>query len=426
MNDLSDRVSIQVDGRLRSGRDVVIAAILGAREFAFGTAVLIAMGCIACGGCAEGRCPVGIATQDEDLRAKFAGKPEYLSRFFRYIAEDVRRILSSMGVKSLDELAGRYDALDYHGRDRSPRDAALDFSKITEALEIAQRPPAAWSEYGEDAAPIALPPAGLPAFLSTWRARFKMPELEADLAEPLARALARGEPFRAELTLRNSDRSIGAALSGELVRSGLDGAPKQATLLFRGSAGQSFGAFLVPSLSFILEGEANDFVGKGLSGGSIALRPAAGSSFAPEDNVIAGNVCLIGATGGELFVSGRAGERFAIRNSGAVAVVEGVGDHACEYMTGGVVVLLGRSGSNMGAGMSGGTIFALDEDASLLARIATASTRIAPLEDDERSLLFTLVARHKDRTSSPRAAALLADWGRYERLFYAVKASGAC
>jgi glutamate synthase (NADPH) large chain len=358
MNDLSDRVSIQVDGRLRGGRDVVIAAILGAREFAFGTAALIAMGCIACGGCSEGRCPVGIATQDEELRAKFAGKPEHLSRLFHFIAEETRGILSFMGFRSLDELAGRYDALDYHGRDRCARDASLDFSKITEALEIAQRSPAAWSEFGDEAAAIAPPPAGLPAFLSAWRPGFKLPELEADIIEPLARAVAEGEPFRAELALRNSDRSIGAALSGELVRRGLDGAANPATLVFRGSAGQSFGAFLVPSLSFELEGEANDFVGKGLSGG--------------------------------------------------------------------VVAILGPIGVNLGAGMSGGVIFALDEEAGLDTRIAAASVRVSALDDDERSLLLALVTKHRDRTASPKAARLLDDWKRYERLFFAVKASGSC
>jgi glutamate synthase domain-containing protein 2/glutamate synthase domain-containing protein 1/glutamate synthase domain-containing protein 3 len=435
MNDLSDRVSVQVDGRLRTGRDIVIAAILGAREFAFGTAALIAVGCIACGKCSSDRCPVGITTQNEALRARFPGKPEYVGNFLYLMAEDTRQVLASIGFSSLDEVAGRYDLLEYHGRDRSPRDALLDFSRITQALEIAKRPAAswsasAWSEDGEAAGPLILPPApaGLPAFLATWRPPFRTPELERELLEPLCAALAAGEGYKASLAISNADRSIGSTLSGELVRRGLDrtGAPP-AILSFTGSAGQSFGAFLVPSLCLELAGEANDFVGKGLSGGKISIRPDPASSFTPENNVIAGNVCLIGATAGRLYLNGKAGERFAIRNSGAIAVVEGLGDHGCEYMTGGIVTVLGPIGNNFGAGMSGGMAFILDESGNTASRIDSSSVvadRI--INPDDQLLVNAELQRHLAETGSPKARALLANWDQSIELFVKVVPKEAC
>ena len=414
MNDLTDRVSVQVDGRLRTGRDIVIAAILGAREFAFGTAALIAVGCIACGRCNTDRCPVGITTQNEALRARFKGKPGHVAQFLRLLAEDTRRVLASAGYRNLDDIAGRYDLLDYHGQDRSGRDALLDFSRITEALEIAKRPAAAWTDEGEESGPLNLPPppAGLPAFNARWRAPFKAPELEADLLEPVCAALEAGTAFEAELNIHNADRSIGAALSGELVRKHLDAEQAtSATIRFRGSAGQSFGAFLVAGLSFKLSGEANDFVGKGLSGGTISIWPAEASTFVQDSNVIAGNVCLMGATSGRLHLCGRAGERFAIRNSGASAVAEGIGDHGCEYMTGGTVTVLGPVGHNFGAGMTGGTAYLLDEDGQASFRLDTASVYASRIElSEDKARLKAEVERHAAETGSLKARGLLSDW----------------
>ncbi|MGD9940453.1 MAG: glutamate synthase large subunit [Clostridia bacterium] len=429
MNDLSDRVSAQVEGRLRTGRDIVIAAILGAREFAFGTAALISIGCIACGQCSSDRCPVGITTQNETLRARFPGKPEHVCNFLNLIAEDTRRVLASIGFRSLDEVAGRYDLLEYHGRDRSPRDALLDFSKITQALEIAKRPPAtwsasSWSEDGESAGPLVLPPApaGLPAFLATWRAPFRTPEMERGILEQVCAALSAGESFKTTLDISNADRSIGSTLSGELVRRRLDRVDTpSAQLSFKGSAGQSFGAFLVPSLSLDLTGEANDFVGKGLSGGKISVRPDPACGFKPENHVIAGNVCLIGATAGKLYLNGKAGERFAIRNSGAIAVVEGLGDHGCEYMTGGIVTVLGPVGSNFGAGMSGGIAFLLDVDGVAASKVDTTSVRAARIMNpDDQLLIKAELQRHLAETGSPKARALLDDWDRIVDLFVKV------
>ncbi len=424
MNGLADRVSLQVDGRLRGGRDVVIAAILGAREFAFGTAAMIAVGCIACGQCDKGRCPVGITTQQADLRARFAGKPEHVARFLRMVAGETRELLASIGAKSLDEVAGRHELLDYHGRSRSPRDALIDFSRINGALEIAKRYKLIEPEGDDGSGALAVvpPPAGLGAYFAAWKAPFRAPDPDAEIMEAVCAALAQGRSFEASRSLRNSDRSIGAALSGELVRKGLDAAPSKARVRFNGSAGQSFGAFLVSSLAFELEGEANDFVGKSLSGGTISIRPPARRRFEAQDNVIAGNVCLFGATAGELYLNGRVGERFAVRNSGAVAVAEGAGDHACEYMTGGRVTILGRTGTNFGAGMSGGVAFVLDEDGLFAGRVAAGSVLAGPVDGgDDLELLRGDLEAHVAATSSGKAAALLRDWPAQASRFVAVR-----
>jgi glutamate synthase (NADPH/NADH) large chain len=423
MNGLADRVSIQVDGRLRGGRDVVIAAILGAREFSFGTAALISIGCVACGQCDRDRCPAGIATQKADLRARFAGKCEHVERFFRFVAQETREILASIGSRSLDEVAGRHELIDFRARSRGERDLLLDFSRLAESLEIAKRYSIIEAEGPDGAIPLVLPPppAGLAAFGAAHRAPFPAPEIDADLIEPICAALASGRSFDASRVIRNSDRSIGAALSGEMARRGLDKGPGKARVRFTGSAGQSFGAFLSAGLEFELWGEANDFVGKSLSGGKISVRPPEAGLFAPESNVIAGNVCLFGATGGEAYLNGRAGERFAVRNSGAVAVVEGAGDHACEYMTGGRVTILGPTGVNFGAGMSGGKAFVLDEEGLFGARLAAESVAAGPLSDPgDEALARADIERHLAATGSPKARAVLADWEAYRSLFVTV------
>jgi glutamate synthase domain-containing protein 3 len=423
MNGLDANIVVQVDGRLRTARDVIIAAILGAREFAFGTAALISMGCLACGQCDQGRCPVGIATQDPALRAKFKGRPEHLAAFFRFMAEDVRSILASLGARSLDEVVGRGELLDFAGRAATPREKLLHFDRIAAALEIARRYPEGEEGDTDGSGPpvLPLPEAGLRAFAGGGRPAFVVPDIDAALIEKCAGTVAAGGHVYAEMAIRNADRSIGAALSGHLVRSGAVLSPDAVNVSFSGSAGQSFGAFLVAGVSFTLSGEANDYLGKSLSGGRIVVRPRPESRFAPEGNVIAGNVCLFGATAGEVFLCGQAGERFCVRNSGALAVAEGVGDHACEYMTGGTVVVLGRTGINFGAGMSGGVAFVLDEDQLFDTRCNPDDVDLeACSKPEDAAFLKGVVARHHQLTGSPRAKALLADWDEYGPLFVKV------
>ncbi|MFZ3111266.1 MAG: glutamate synthase-related protein, partial [Rectinemataceae bacterium] len=423
MNGLDARIIVQVDGRLRTARDVVIAAILGAREFAFGTAALLSMGCIACGKCNQDRCPVGIATQDPGLRSKFAGRPEHIASFFRYIAEDVRSILASLGVASLDEVAGRWELLDFGGRVTTEREKLLSFDKIVAALEIARRYPLDEEGDTDGSGPplLPLPKAGLRRFNGENRSPFALPDPDALLIEKFSVVSAAGGRLEAEIPLRNADRSIGAALSGALIRSGTTLASDAIRVRFTGTAGQSFGAFLVAGIDFSLSGEANDFLGKSLSGGRIVVRPRDESRFQPERNVIAGNVCLFGATGGEVFLGGQVGERFCVRNSGALAVAEGCGDHACEYMTGGQVVILGRTGINFGAGMSGGTAYVLDEDQLFDTRCNLGDVDLETCSGSEDgAFLKSILARHHMLTGSPRAKHILSDWEEYLPLFVKV------
>ncbi len=413
MNGLDAQVTIQVDGRLRTARDVAVAAILGAREFAFGTAALISMGCVACGKCNLDRCPVGIATQNPALREKFKGKPEHLASFFLALAHDLRILLSSLGARNLDELAGRWDLLDFQGRGRSGAERGLAFDSIVSALEIAKRYPLDEEGNTDGAAlpVLPLPPVGLRAFHAASKAQAKVPEIDGRIIAFLDGAGE--EPL--EFPIRNSDRSIGAAASGHLARRRRDGGTgTRHSVRFRGSAGQSFGAFLAKELCFELEGEANDYVGKGLSGGILVLRPSREAGYPAQDNAIAGNVCLFGATSGWAYMNGQAGERFCVRNSGAIAVVEGVGNHACEYMTGGTVVVLGPTGVNFGAGMSDGRAYVLDEDGLFDTRCNSADLDLSPcLEPQDESELKSLVENHAALTGSPKAARILAAWDEY-------------
>lgn len=420
MNGLEANIVVQVDGRLRTARDVVIAAILGAREFAFGTAAMMAMGCVACGQCNLDRCPVGIATQDRPLRDKFAGKPEDLAAFLTFMAEDVRALLASLGAKTLDQLGGAWELLDFSGRAATPREKLLHFEKIAEALEISRRYPADEEGDTDGSGPPALPlpAAGLRNFKKD--KPFVMSEIDAAILERFA---ASGETARlsADFAIRNSDRSIGAALSGALTRMGARLAPGAIDVRFTGSAGQSFGAFLVEGVGFTLSGQANDYLGKSLSGGRIVVRPPVESRILPEMNAIAGNVCLFGATGGEVFLGGQAGERFCVRNSGATAVVEGVGDHACEYMTGGCVVVLGRTGANFGAGITGGLAYVLDEDQLLDTRCNSEDVDLESCSaPEDAATLRRLVERHYELTGSHRAKDILSEWENYRPLFVKV------
>jgi glutamate synthase (ferredoxin) len=370
---LRSRLSLRVDGGLKFSRDILIGAILGADEFGFGTASLLAIGCVMARQCHLNTCPVGIATQDETLRTRFTGKPEMVLAYFRSLADEVRRKLAELGANSLGELKGAYDCL----RPRSPNYAE------TPALALE-------SNMSSRIAPQQVP--GLHASLT--EAHMPQDEFESDASSYM---------------IRNSDRSVGAGLSGELARSRAAGriSKRTVTKAFRGSAGQSFGAFLGSGIDFHLDGEANDYVGKGLSGGTIAITAGAGASR--RGDVLAGNTVLYGATSGQLFVAGRAGERFAIRNSGALAVVEGVGQHGCEYMTGGVVLVLGPLGLNFGSGMTGGLAYILRAEAEdVLHRDFVSVEEISGSED---AWLRRVLREHLDRSGSPRAARLLSRRG---------------
>ncbi|GGQ51514.1 glutamate synthase [Couchioplanes caeruleus subsp. azureus] len=398
LNKLRDRVTVQVDGQLKTGRDVVVAALLGAEEFGFATAPLIVSGCIMMRVCHLDTCPVGIATQNPVLRERFTGKPEFVENFFLFLAEEVRGYLAELGFRSIDEAIGHAEVLDVAPAVQHWKAQGLDLSPLLYVPELPE---------GAARRGVVAQDHGLEKALDN--------ELVA-LAQP---ALTDGREVRAELTVRNDHRSVGAMLGGEVARRyGGNGLPDD-TIAFtlRGTGGQSFGAFLPRGVTLRLIGDTNDYVAKGLSGGRVVVRPAEEAPFAAEENIIAGNTILYGATAGEVFLRGRAGERFAVRNSGASAVVEGVGDHGCEYMTGGVVVVLGEIGRNFAAGMSGGKAFVLGLDQS---RVNPELVDLAPLTGDERELLHELVRKHHAETGSAVAQRLLADWSTAVAEFTAV------
>jgi glutamate synthase (NADPH) large chain len=393
-NRLRDRVRLQVDGGLRTSRDVVVAALLGAEEFGMATAALIATGCVMLRKCHSNMCSVGIATQDPALRARFTGTPEDVVAYFTFVAERVREHLARLGARSLDEIIGRVDRLSARKRHRVK--ARLDLAAII-------------------APPVA------PAHVPRRFARAQPWSLDAHVDRALLPLLDE-LPARHEAPIANRDRAAGALISGEIARRHGDAGLPDGSLAVRfvGSAGQSFGAFLAPGVELELVGEANDYVGKGMAGGRIIVRPPPSARFAAEDNVIVGNVVLYGATGGELFVNGLAGERFAVRSSGARAVVEGVGDHGCEYMTGGAVVVLGPIGRNFAAGMSGGVAYVLDAPAD---RINLGMVELAALDDRDRELVRKLVAAHVLRTGSARGRHVLDHWDAALKRFVRVAPS---
>jgi len=385
-NGLRERVTLRVDGGLKTGRDVVVAALLGADAFGFGTAALVAAGCAMIRQCHLNTCPVGIATQRADLRAKYAGEPEHVVRFMTYVAQQVRMLLAELGARTLDDLVGRVDLL--RARDAvTPKAVRLDLRELLQRT----RPEAAGAR-----------PARRAAHLEGRNDRPGDEPLDEQLLRDAAPALDLGRAVARSYAVSNRDRSLGARLSGEIARRfGDAGLPAGAVWLrFRGSAGQSFGAFAVAGMRLTLTGDAQDYVGKGLSGGELVLRPAPGDPLATDRSVILGNTALYGATGGSLFAAGQAGERFAVRNSGAVAVVEGCGDHGAEYMTGGVLLVLGRVGWNFGAGMSGGVAYLLDPERELAGRVNPASVAVGALDDDDRAWVARLLRRQHDVTGS--------------------------
>jgi glutamate synthase domain-containing protein 3 len=393
MNDLRSRVRVQVDGKLQTGRDVAVAALLGAEEFGFATTPLVAMGCIMMRKCHLNTCPVGVATQDPELRKKFQGQPEHVINFLFYVAEDLRRIMAELGFRKLDEMIGRVDCL-------------------VQRVDVEH-----WKAKGIDLSAVLYNPP-MPSHVGrrcTQAQDHGLDDaLDGKLIEQTSEAIENLTPVSLSLPIRNVHRTVGAMLSGEVARRhGSAGLPDDTVRIhFHGCAGQSFGAFLAKGVTLTLEGEANDYVGKGLSGGILVIYPPRNSRFVPEENILVGNVCLYGATSGEVYFNGMAGERFAVRNSGATAVVEGVGDHGCEYMTRGMVVVLGRTGRNFAAGMTGGIAYVLDQFDEFTAVCCNRTdVDLEPAtEPKDIEILHRLISRHAELTKSPQAEWILKNW----------------
>ncbi|HMG26196.1 MAG TPA: glutamate synthase-related protein [Acidimicrobiia bacterium] len=398
-NQLRDRVRVRVDGGFKTGRDVVMAALLGADEYSFGTAAMLAEGCIMVRACHRDTCPTGIATQRPNLRAKFAGTPEGVATYMIFIAEEVRRTLATLGVRSLDEAIGRVDML----RQRNTGEARADSLDLSPLL--------------------ATPTEGSPLhFVATVPIQRPRSPLDERLLADAFPVLWDGGEVEFAYEITNADRTVGASLGGAIGLEWGEGLPPGSVIArLTGSAGQSFGAFLADGVALDLVGEANDYLGKGMGGGRITVRPPAGDA---GDAVLAGNTVLYGATGGQVFVAGRVGERFMVRNSGATAIVEGTGDHACEYMTGGTCVVLGPFGYNLGAGMTGGQAFVFDPDGLLSARLNPQLVEASKLDDPQAAELRFLLERHRELTGSPRAARMLDDWDATLRSFWRVAPVG--
>jgi len=405
-NGLRHRIEVRTDGGLKTGRDVVIAALLGAETYGFGTAPLVAMGCAMARQCHINTCPTGIATQREDLRAKFKGTAEQVISYFTLLAEDVRRILAGMGFRSLDEVIGRNDLLQRIERPDVPRAQMLDLSMLlaTPAVEVPSR----------ESAPVlrrTVDRNDRPGVVS----------LDAEILTDLEPYLDSGLPFSGNYPIYNHHLAVGARVAGAIAeRHGDAGlAPGSVRLRFTGSAGQSFGAFTCRGMHLELEGEANDYVGKGLSGGELIIRPFRRAAYADasHQHLIIGNTILYGATAGKLFAAGQAGDRFAVRNSGAVTVIEGAGNHCCEYMTAGIVVVLGRAGRNFGAGMSNGLAYVLDEAGTFHSRVNGDMVALETLEEEDEQVLHRLIHAHEEKTASPRARNLLVEWETARSLF---------
>ncbi len=413
-NGLRHRIEVRTDGGFKTGRDVVIAALLGAESYGFGTAPLVAMGCAMARQCHINTCPTGIATQRDDLRAKFKGTPEQVIAYFTMVAEEVRRMLAAMGFRSMDEIVGRQDLLERVERPDVPRAQMLDLSVLL-------------APTGEDGQP-RVPTGPLRRTLQR-NDRPGLVSLDTEILEDLQPYLESGLPFSGSYPIYNHHLTVGARVAGAIVeRTGDAGlAAGSVRLRFTGSAGQSFGAFTCRGMHLDLEGEANDYVAKGLSGGEITIRPFRRAAYAdsPHQHLILGNTVLYGATAGKLFAAGQAGDRFAVRNSGAVAVIEGAGNHCCEYMTSGIVVVLGRAGRNFGAGMSNGVAYVLDEPGSFPARVNGDMVDIAELDERDAELVHTLVREHEERTASARARTILVQWDNYLPLFRKVAPKGA-
>ncbi len=403
MNDLRGRVRLQTDGQLKTGRDIVIAAILGAEEFGFGTSTLIVLGCVMMRKCHQNTCPVGVATQDPELRKKFTGRPEHLVNFFRFLVAEVREIMAELGIRTFDDLVGRRDLLAVRAIDH-------------------------WKAGTVDPSALLFVPAEAklnPAHCVQAQVHRIDDVMDRTLIERSSPAMAPygRMPVTVSMPIRNTDRAVGTMLSYEVSkRFGEEGLPEDSIqCTFRGSAGQSFGAFLARGITFRLEGDANDYFGKGLSGGRLIAVPPAGSTFAPEENIIIGNTVLYGATSGEAYIRGIAGERFAVRNSGAIAVVEGTGDHCAEYMTGGRIIVLGGVGRNFAAGMSGGIAYVLDRDATFEYFCNRGMVNLSPLREfEDQEFIIECLEKHLKYTGSTVAKEILTNWHEYLTKFVKV------
>jgi len=391
LNNLRSRIAVETDGQMKTGRDVVVATLLGAEEFGFSTAPLVTLGCIMMRVCHLNTCPAGVATQDPLLRKNFIGDPEYTVNFMKFIAQEVREIMAELGFRTLNEMVGRTDVLE-------PKQAVEH-----------------WKAKGIDLTPILYQPEVEPEvgrYCQIPQDHGLDKSLDITVLLDLCKdAIEKGEKVKATLPIKNINRVVGTILGNEITKRHWEGLPEDTVHLhFQGSAGQSFGAFVPKGVTLELEGDANDYVGKGLSGGKIIVYPPKGSTFVAEENIIIGNVALYGATSGEVYISGVAGERFGVRNSGVTTVVESVGDHACEYMTGGKVVVLGPTGRNFAAGMSGGVAYVLDESGDFATRCNTQMVALEALEGEEIDDLRELIQRHADYTQSQKAALVLANW----------------
>jgi glutamate synthase (NADPH/NADH) large chain/glutamate synthase (ferredoxin) len=403
MNDLRGRITVRTDGGLKTGRDVVMAAMLGAEEYGFGTAAVVAIGCDMARACHLNTCPTGVATQDPKYRAKFEGTAEMAVHYFTHLAMEVREILASLGFRKLDEIIGRPDLLQPRPLPDGERAGLMDLTPIITPAD----------------------PSGTRPRLHVVNRNVRPSDtaLDPEIVRDAQEALENGKRVSLHYTIQNAHRTVGARLAGEIARRyGSRGLPDGTIeMRFRGSAGQSFGAWATNGMRLILEGEANDYVAKGLCGGEIDIMPTPEAGFEPHEQVILGNTILYGATSGRLFASGRAGERFAVRNSGAVAVVEGAGDHCCEYMTGGTVVVLGEVGRNFAAGMSNGVAYVFDPGEQLPSRYnpeMVSLERVMGLDDLEA--LYALIQEHFEKTGSPRARMILDTWDYYRTLFWKV------
>jgi glutamate synthase (NADPH/NADH) large chain len=430
LNNLRDRVRVQTDGQLKTGRDVAIAALLGAEEYGFATAPLVVMGCIMMRVCHLDTCPVGVATQNPDLRARFTGQAQHVVNFFRFIAEELREIMAQLGFRKLDDMIGRSDLLDMRKAIAHYKAKGLDFSKILYRPEVG--PDVAVRRMREQDHGIAdvldqelLRNPQIRAILDTpYQVRW-CPAVQDDrgFAEIASASDVPIPSAEISMPIQNVHRAVGAIMGSEITRKfGHDGLPEdRVRLKFTGSAGQSFGAFAPRGVTLTLEGDSNDYCGKGLSGGKIAVFPHRDAPFVPEDNILIGNVALYGGTGGRAFFRGRAGERFAVRNSGVHTVVEGTGDHCCEYMTGGIVVTIGRTGRNFGAGMSGGMAFVLDDEGDFPIRLNTEMVELEPFDDPEdHTLVHELLEQHLAYTGSTVARRILENWEAYKSKFHKV------
>ena len=397
MNGLRDRVIIETDGKLMSGRDVAIAAMLGAEEFGFATAPLVTMGCVMMRVCNLDTCPVGVATQNPELRKRFTGKPEYIVNFMRFIAQELREYMAKLGVKTLDELVGRTDFLEQRDVPESGRSSKVDLSRILN------------SPFAKDTGKIHYNKKDVYNF------QLEQTVDEKILIKKLEKAMDAKQSRSIEVDVSNTDRALGTLLGAEITRRFGESLDEDTyTVKCNGAGGQSFGAFIPKGLTLELVGDSNDYFGKGLSGGKLIVYPPKGITYKEEENIIVGNVALYGATSGKAFINGVAGERFCVRNSGATAVVEGVGDHGCEYMTGGRVVVLGSTGKNFAAGMSGGIAYVLDEDTTLYRKLNKQLVSMEPVTDKYDVLeLKQIITEHVAYTNSKKGKEVLDNFGEY-------------